>query len=198
MIASSRSKWRTAGFSSTPFLRSARASAHLPGRCAMKALDMKPQSRNVRGGLHSDTALAVRKYETSPERSALMRRVRQSGTALELRVRSVLSSLGARYRLNVRSLPGSPDVVNEVRRKAIFVHGCFWHGHTQCSRGRVPRANRSFWAEKLLKNRERDQRKVDALRELRFDVLVVWECELADPDALTRRLHSFWFGANRR
>jgi DNA mismatch endonuclease, patch repair protein len=132
--------------------------------------------------------------KTTPERSALMKRVRQRGTAPESLVRRVLSSIGAHYRLNVRALPGSPDIVNRTRKKAIFVHGCFWHCHPKCSRGRIPAQNRSFWEDKLRRNVERDLRKLADLDELGFDVLVLWECELKDTDALRKRLHEYWFG----
>lgn len=124
-----------------------------------------------------------------------MRRVRRSGTKPEQVVRAALTSIGARYRLNVRALPGSPDIANKSRSKAIFVHGCFWHYHDRCARGRIPRRNREFWREKLIRNRERDEAKLQALRELGFDVLVVWECDLTE--VLPERLEEFWFDRNR-
>lgn len=134
-----------------------------------------------------------RSIETTPARSALMKRVRRSGTNAELRVRRLLTDLGARYRLNTRGLPGSPDLANRTRRKAVFVHGCFWHGHSSCGRGRIPKANRNFWTEKLAKNVERDEQKIVALQEQGYDVLVVWECELRDESTLIQRLRAFWF-----
>lgn len=130
---------------------------------------------------------------TTPERSALMKRVRQRGTNLEAVVRRALTRLGARYRLNVKELPGSPDIANRSKRKAIFVHGCFWHHHDACSRGRIPGRNREFWYDKLQRNVERDRRKVENLQELGYDVLTLWECELTDPAELERRLSDFWF-----
>jgi DNA mismatch endonuclease (patch repair protein) len=130
--------------------------------------------------------------KTDPKRSALMRRVRQRDTEPELAVRRILTSLGARYRVNVRDLPGSPDVANKSRRRALFVHGCFWHSHQFCSRGQVPKRNREFWSEKLGANRARDTRKVRELSEYGFDVLVVWECELEDEPILRDRLEKFW------
>src|SRR6266446_2538925 len=101
---------------------------------------------------------------TTPERSALMKRVRQRGTDPELMARRILSDIGAHYRLNVKSLPGSPDVVNRRLQKAIFVHGCFWHGHARCGRGTIPMTNRRFWLDKLHQNTQRDRRKIAALR----------------------------------
>lgn len=127
-----------------------------------------------------------------------MRRVRQSGTKPERIVCSALSASGARYRLNVRSLPGSPDLANKTRRKVIFVHGCFWHGHGACGRGRIPTANRALWTEKLRDNRMRDRRKERVLRAIGYDVLVVWGCELDDRRVLAQRLRRFWFGSSTR
>jgi DNA mismatch endonuclease, patch repair protein len=134
--------------------------------------------------------------DTTPERSALMKRVRQSGTSAELVVRAVLTHIGARYRLNVRGLPGRPDVANGRLQKALFVHGCFWHFHRGCSRGRIPSRNHAFWSDKLERNADRDRRKIDALHVLGYEVLVVWECELKDYDALVGRLKEFWFGSH--
>lgn len=121
-----------------------------------------------------------------------MKKVRQKGTDLEQRVSRLLFATGARYRLNVSDLPGRPDIASKSRRKAIFVNGCYWHHHTVCARGQVPSTNPEFWREKFKANRRRDQRKVQDLKDLGFDVLVVWECELQDEDLLQSRLVSFW------
>lgn len=134
--------------------------------------------------------------KTTPERSALMRRIRQEGTAPELTVRRVLTRIGARYRLNVRGLPGRPDIANRRRRKAVFVHGCFWHGHDSCGRGIIPKSNRAFWAEKLKANAHRDAAKTAALAAMGFDILIVWECETANIAVLEQRLREFWFGSD--
>ena len=122
-----------------------------------------------------------------------MKRVRQRDTPPERMVRQLLTEGGAKYRLNVGGLPGSPDVANKKRKKAIFVHGCFWHYHADCARGRIPTRNSTFWEEKLYGNRERDVRKIRGLEEKGYDVLVVWECQLTDPDSLRERLMNFWF-----
>lgn len=127
-----------------------------------------------------------------------MRSVRQRGTDAELKLRRVLSDLGIRYRLNVHGLPGRPDVVNTSRRKVIFVHGCFWHHHDVCGRGKIPTANARFWTAKLRGNVARDTRKIAGLVELGYDVLVVWECELLDSAALARRVRRFWNRSPRR
>src|SRR5689334_3643426 len=117
-----------------------------------------------------------------------MRRVKQADTAPELAVRRVLKGMGVSYRTCVRSLPGSPDVVNRRSRWAIFVHGCFWHGHSGCGLFTVPKSNRRFWVDKVAANRKRDARKNRALRALGFRVVTVWQCETRDPERLARRL----------
>src|SRR5262245_35265008 len=114
---------------------------------------------------------------TTPQRSALMSRVRRKGTANELIVRRILHSVGGRFRVNRRSLPGSPDISSVRRRKAIFVNGCFWHAHRDCPKATLPKNNADFWRTKFAANVERDSRKIAELRQLRYDVLVVWECE---------------------
>ena len=121
-----------------------------------------------------------------------MKRVRQKGTRPETIVRRLLTAIGARYRLNARGLPGRPDVSNQARRKAVFVHGCFWHHHGTCGRGRIPGTNREYWTDKLRANVERDHRKMRELCELGFDVLVLWECELSNEAAVRERLQAFW------
>jgi DNA mismatch endonuclease (patch repair protein) len=121
--------------------------------------------------------MVPREFETDAETSRRMSRIRQRSTRPELAVRLVLAAAGIRYRCNCRSLPGSPDIANKSRRWAIFVHGCFWHGHHGCSKATVPKRNRKQWLQKLRENRQRDERKALALREAGFRVVVVWECE---------------------
>jgi DNA mismatch endonuclease (patch repair protein) len=125
------------------------------------------------------------------KRSAVMRRVKGRDTGPELKVRQALTRLGARYRLHRKDLPGAPDIVLPGRRLAIFVHGCFWHGH-DCARGaRVPKANREYWTAKVARNRARDERNAAALAEAGWRVEVIWECELKDAAALGPRLEGF-------
>ncbi len=122
------------------------------------------------------------------KRSAVMRRVKGRDTTPELVVRRALTRLGARYRLHRKSLPGSPDIVMPGRRLALFVHGCFWHGH-DCARGaRVPKANRDYWLGKVGRNRARDARRQAELAALGWRVETIWECELKDAGALEARL----------
>ena len=125
----------------------------------------------------------------SPEkRSAVMRRVKGRDTTPEKTVRRVLTSLGARYRLQRKDLPGKPDIVMPGRRLALFVHGCFWHGHA-CARGaRVPKQNRDYWTAKVARNRARDEAAREALTAAGWRVETLWECELKDEAALTQRL----------
>jgi DNA mismatch endonuclease (patch repair protein) len=116
-----------------------------------------------------------------------MQRVRQHGTPAERRVAGICRKLGLRYRLNVKTLPGSPDLANKSQRWAIFVHGCFWHQHPGCPKATVPKRNAHFWREKFAANRKRDALKIEALQSAGFKVAVVWECETIDPLALRRR-----------
>jgi len=122
------------------------------------------------------------------KRSAVMRRVKGRGTTPELEVRRLVWRLGGRYRLNRADLPGKPDIVLPGRRLAIFVHGCFWHGH-DCARGaRVPKANRDYWIAKVARNRARDVAARAALEASGWRVETVWECALRDAPALEARL----------
>lgn len=108
--------------------------------------------------------------------SARMGLVRQKGTLPELIVRRLLSSLGHRFRVSRRGLPGSPDIVNASRRWVVFVHGCFWHRHG-CKATTTPGQNREFWMAKFERNMQRDRRNIEALEALGYRVIVVWECE---------------------
>src|SRR5215469_18335167 len=123
-----------------------------------------------------------------PRRSALMSRVRQRGTEAELAVAAALRQLGVSYRLNVTSLPGSPDFANRKMKWAIFVHGCFWHRHTGCKRATVPKTNEDFWRDKFSTNRLRDAHAIRELRRLGFRVSLIWECQTENPDWLATRL----------
>jgi len=122
------------------------------------------------------------------KRSAVMRRVKGRDTGPERTVRRLLTSLGVRYRLHRKDLPGRPDVVMAGRKLVIFVHGCFWHGH-DCARGaRVPKANRDYWLGKVSRNRDRDVTSRRALEAAGWRVETIWECEMKDEAALRGRL----------
>ena len=123
-----------------------------------------------------------------------MRAVKGRGTTPERAVRRLVWSLGGRYRLNRADLPGKPDIVFAGRRLAVFVHGCFWHGHG-CARGaRVPKANRDYWTQKIARNRGRDLASRAALEATGWRVETVWECELKDAAALAERAAA-WLAA---
>ena len=128
---------------------------------------------------------------TPVERSALMRRVRNKNTKPEWAARRLLWSLGFRYRLHRGDLPGRPDIVFAKHRKAVFIHGCFWHQHPGCPNCRTPKSRVDFWKAKLSKNRRRDLRNQRALIKLGWDFLVVWECELRETDVLAVRFIEF-------
>lgn len=116
-------------------------------------------------------------------RSQMMARIRSTNTKPELVLRKALHATGFRFRLHVRSLPGCPDVVMRKYRCAIFVHGCFWHGHEGCRNFRIPKTRSEFWSGKIASNRNRDRRSIDALLGDGWRVLVVWECA-------TRSIHA--------
>lgn len=124
------------------------------------------------------------------KRSAVMRRVKGRDTGPEKTVRRILTSLGVRYRLHRKDLPGKPDVVMPGRRLVLFVHGCFWHGH-DCPRGaRVPKQNRDYWLAKVGRNRARDLASTAALTDAGWRVETIWECQMKDEAVLTERLRA--------
>jgi DNA mismatch endonuclease (patch repair protein) len=125
---------------------------------------------------------------TDPVRSALMKRVRRANTAPEQEVAEILRALGIRMRRNVKGLPGTPDFANKSRKIAIFVHGCFWHGHRGCRYATFPKRNAEFWADKIAANRARDSRKAAALRREGFRVVAVWSCAPRRVAPAVRRL----------
>ena len=129
-------------------------------------------------------------------RSERMSRIRGRNTRPELIVRRLLHSLGYRYRLHRRDLPGRPDIVFPRRRKAIFVHGCFWHRHDDpnCRLARLPKSRLEFWLPKLEANHLRDVRNQATLVAAGWSILVVWECELAKIEQLKNRLIEFLQG----
>ena len=126
-----------------------------------------------------------------PERSRIMRAVKSRDTAPEMTVRRLVYSMGYRYRLHRKDLPGKPDLAFKRRRKVIFIHGCFWHGH-DCKRGaRVPKNNREYWETKITRNRERDRQHDEDLKREGWRVFVVWECQIREPEAVAERIKSF-------
>lgn len=132
---------------------------------------------------------------SADRRSSIMARIRSKDTKPELAVRKLLHEMGYRYRLHVKDLPGRPDVVFRGRRKAIFVHGCFWHSHQGCKRAFVPKSRARFWKLKMKRNRERDVASVKSLELAGWRVLIVWECQVEQAN-LASLLKSFLDSSN--
>jgi len=135
--------------------------------------------------------VASKLLTTSRQRSELMSRVRQRGTSLELVVRDILRDAAVKFESNATGLAGTPDIVNREHKWAVFINGCFWHGHTNCWHGQLPKSNVAFWVRKISANKLRDQKKVSALRTNGYRVLTLWECEMEDKGSLSNRLARF-------
>lgn len=119
-----------------------------------------------------------------------MSRIGSKNTAPEMVVRRLLYAMGYRFRLHRKNLPGKPDIVFVGRRKAIFVHGCFWHAHG-CRIGQPPKSKPEFWGPKLERNKVRDAESEGALRKAGWDVLTVWQCEIKDRTSVAAKLRNF-------
>lgn len=131
----------------------------------------------------------------APERrSEIMGRVRGKNTQPELVLRRLVYAAGYRYRLHRRDLPGTPDLIFAGRRKVLFVHGCFWHRHENCPSTRTPKSKVEFWTSKFERTRARDSEVLAALTSLGWTTLVVWECELARPEVVMKRVQMFLEG----
>jgi DNA mismatch endonuclease, patch repair protein len=125
----------------------------------------------------------------SPEkRKQNMAAIKGKDTGPEMIVRRLLHAMGYRFRLHRKDLIGKPDIYLPRYKTAVFVHGCFWHGHQGCKRATLPATRPEFWADKIGKNRARDQRVAEALTQAGVRVLTVWQCELKDLPALRARL----------
>ena len=122
------------------------------------------------------------------KRSEIMSRVKTHRTAPEEKVAKLLKELGIKYRRNVKTLIGQPDFVVDSAKTVIFVNGCFWHGHPNCGRAKLPATNRDFWEVKINKNRKRDVRIGRLLRRESWRVITVWQCKLRHPERVRARL----------
>lgn len=130
---------------------------------------------------------------SSSKRTEIMKKIRTKDTGCELAVRKMIYAMGYRYRLNKRNLPGKPDIVFGARKKIIFVNGCFWHGHSGCSRGKLPDSNVSFWGKKIKGNKVRDDKISKSLRKLGWKSFVVWQCQVNNKNvnSLKKRVEKF-------
>lgn len=118
---------------------------------------------------------------TKEQRSKNMSHIRSKDTSIELKVRKYLFSLGYRYRVNYKKLPGKPDIVFTKKKIAIFIHGCYWHGHNCNSRyAHVSKSNTDYWNTKIQRNQERDKRNIEQLEKDGWKVIVLWECEIKE------------------
>lgn len=127
---------------------------------------------------------------TPDQRRRIMQSVKSKDTKPELVVRRLLHRLGYRFRLHRKDLPGRPDIVLPRHRKAIFVHGCFWHWHG-CPKGQLPKSRLDYWLPKLERNVVRDSTNVEQLESLGWKVHVVWQCETTDLGSLEARMEAF-------
>ena len=133
------------------------------------------------------------------KRSEVMSKIRSKDTKPEILVRKMLFARGYRYRLHVKNLPGKPDIVMPKYKAAIFVHGCFWHLHSGCREGTIPKTRTEYWEKKLLGNRERDKKHRRALRKAGWRVLRLWECEVEkNPDKIIKIIESFLGNSKRQ
>lgn len=129
-------------------------------------------------------------HPVPPHRSLNMAAIRGRDTSPELAVRKILHRLGYRFRLHRSDLPGSPDIVLPRYRTVIFVHGCFWHRHPGCRFTTNPKTRREFWEDKFRRNVERDSRQQAELSEINWLSIIVWECELREPEVLAKRVEA--------
>jgi DNA mismatch endonuclease (patch repair protein) len=128
---------------------------------------------------------------TSEKRSHIMAQVKGRDTKPEKLIRSIVHQLGFRFRLYRKDLPGKPDIVLPRHKKIIFVHGCFWHGHKDCSRSKRPTSNQEFWDRKIDGNIIRDRKNKKALKPLGWRAMVIWQCETRNVPKLIKRLEKF-------
>jgi len=133
---------------------------------------------------------------TPKRRSEIMSNIRSKGMKPEMKVRRLVHSLGFRYRLHVKDLPGKPDLVFPGRRKVIFVHGCFWHQHPDptCKIKHLPQSNQAYWLPKLKRNAERDADQLVNLQKMAWQVLTVWECNVVHGENLAEGIVMFLEG----
>ena len=126
------------------------------------------------------------------KRSEIMKKIKNKNTTPELFIRKILTSLGYKYRLSTKQLNCKPDIIFPAKKKAIFVNGCFWHGHN-CKRGSLPKTNQGFWESKIQNNVIRDQKNYEECTQKGWDYLVIWQCEIkvSNIEELKKQLLNF-------
>lgn len=129
---------------------------------------------------------------TREKRSWIMSHVKGKDSSPELLVRKIVHKMGYRFRLHSNKLPGKPDIVLPKHRKVIFVHGCFWHGHEGCSRSKRPSSNIEFWENKITRTIQRDNHVIEELRKMKWEVLIIWQCEISKVECLSNKLSEFF------
>ena len=135
---------------------------------------------------------------TRIQRSQCMSRIKSKNTGPEIAVRRIVHRLGCRFRLEPQRLPGSPDIILTRHRAVIFVHGCFWHRHKNCRFAYMPKSRKVFWRRKFEENVRRDRRAMQKLGKLGWNALVIWECQVSDPDWLRCQINGFLSKGNSR
>lgn len=128
---------------------------------------------------------------TRSQRSRTMARIKSKNTVPEIFVRKIIFRLGFRYRIHQRRLPGNPDIAFASKKKVIFVHGCFWHSHKNCKKSTSPKSNTAYWIQKLKENTARDLYVKKQYKSMGWSLLVIWECQLDDPQRLETRINKF-------
>lgn len=129
---------------------------------------------------------------TEAQRSRCMSHIRSEDTKPEIMVRKTLYSLGFRYRLHRKDLPGKPDIVLPKKKIAVFVNGCFWHQHKDCKRNFSPKSNTDYWEKKLKRNINKQNENVRSLEGMGWKVCLIWECEAKDNNLLEKRIKDFY------
>ena len=130
-------------------------------------------------------------HEVSEQRSRNMSAIKSKNTKPEIKVRKVLHSMGYRFRLHSKDLPGSPDIVLPKYKTVIFVHGCFWHRHENCKYATIPKTRKEFWASKFKANIKRDKGIQEKIKNIGWQSVVIWECETKNIDDLKEKLIDF-------
>jgi len=125
------------------------------------------------------------------KRSWNMSRIKSANTSPELKLRSLLRKKGIRYRKNVKSLPGKPDIAISKDKKIIFINGCFWHQHSNCSRATMPKTNKNYWESKFKRTIKRDKENKKELKKLGWNILTLWECEIKKEKKIDKKIRLF-------